>query len=59
MLIKQTATETLENIKNSLQHGGGALQLVYISVFLQRSHAFERTVGYYLPMMGGSTVAYG
>jgi long-chain acyl-CoA synthetase len=23
-----------------------------------RCHAFERTVGYYLPMMGGSTVAY-
>ena len=25
---------------------------------LPLAHAFERTVGYYLPMMGGSTVAY-
>jgi long-chain acyl-CoA synthetase len=26
--------------------------------FLPLAHAFERTLGYYLPMMGGSTVAY-
>jgi long-chain acyl-CoA synthetase len=26
--------------------------------FLPLAHAFERTVGYYLPIMGGSTVAY-
>ncbi|MCP4780549.1 MAG: AMP-binding protein [Hyphomicrobium sp.] len=26
--------------------------------FLPLAHAFERTVGYYLPMIGGSTVAY-
>jgi long-chain acyl-CoA synthetase len=31
---------------------------VFLSV-LPLAHAFERTVGYYLPMMGGSTVAYG
>jgi long-chain acyl-CoA synthetase len=26
--------------------------------FLPLAHAFERTLGYYLPMMGGATVAY-
>lgn len=31
---------------------------VFLSV-LPLAHAFERTVGHYLPMMGGSTVAYG
>jgi len=30
---------------------------VFLSV-LPLAHAFERTVGYYLPMMGGSTVAH-
>ncbi len=30
---------------------------VFLSI-LPLAHAFERTVGYYLPMMGGSTVAY-
>ena len=30
---------------------------VFLSV-LPIAHAFERTVGYYLPMMGGSTTAY-
>jgi long-chain acyl-CoA synthetase len=30
---------------------------VFLS-FLPLAHAFERTVGYYLPMMGGCTVAY-
>jgi long-chain acyl-CoA synthetase len=29
---------------------------VFLSI-LPLAHAFERTVGYYLPMMGGSTVA--
>ena len=31
---------------------------VFLSI-LPLAHAFERTVGYYLPMMGGSTVTYG
>lgn len=30
---------------------------VFLSI-LPLAHAFERTLGYYLPMMGGSTVAY-
>jgi long-chain acyl-CoA synthetase len=30
---------------------------VFLS-FLPLAHAFERTLGYYLPMMGGATVAY-
>jgi long-chain acyl-CoA synthetase len=30
---------------------------LFLSV-LPLAHAFERTIGYYLPMMGGSTVAY-
>jgi long-chain acyl-CoA synthetase len=30
---------------------------VFLSI-LPLAHAFERTVGYYLPMMGGTTVAY-
>jgi long-chain acyl-CoA synthetase len=30
---------------------------VFLSI-LPLAHAFERTIGYYLPMMGGSTVAY-
>ena len=30
---------------------------VFLSV-LPLAHAFERTIGYYLPLMGGSTVAY-
>ena len=30
---------------------------LYLS-FLPLSHAFERTAGYYVPMMGGSTVAF-
>jgi long-chain acyl-CoA synthetase len=30
---------------------------VFLSI-LPIAHAFERTVGYYLPMLGGSTVAY-
>jgi len=31
---------------------------VFLSI-LPLAHAFERTVGHYLPMIGGSTVAYG
>jgi long-chain acyl-CoA synthetase len=30
---------------------------VFLSI-IPLAHAFERTVGYYLPMMGGSTIAY-
>lgn len=30
---------------------------VFLSI-LPLAHAFERTIGYYLPMMGGSTIAY-
>jgi long-chain acyl-CoA synthetase len=30
---------------------------VFLSI-LPLAHAFERTIGYYLPMMAGSTVAY-
>jgi long-chain acyl-CoA synthetase len=50
--------------RNILSNAQAVLQLVegyredlYLS-FLPLSHAFERTVGYYLPMMAGSTVAF-
>ena len=49
---------------NILQNAYGASQCesflpgdTYLS-FLPLSHMFERTVGYYLPMMSGGTVAY-
>ncbi len=40
-----------------LQIVPGYREDVYLS-FLPLSHAFERTVGYYLPMMAGSTVVF-
>ncbi|MBF0446750.1 MAG: long-chain fatty acid--CoA ligase [Magnetococcales bacterium] len=50
--------------KNILSNCYGALQLLpayledqFLS-FLPLSHALERTAGYYLPMMAGSTVAF-
>jgi long-chain acyl-CoA synthetase len=50
--------------RNMLAVAHGALQLVdgyredvFLS-FLPLSHTLERTAGYYLPMMAGSTVAY-
>ena len=50
--------------RNILSNAEGVLQLVpgyrediYLS-FLPLSHTFERTVGYYLPIMTGSTVAF-
>ncbi len=50
--------------KNILENarGANAVSNVYpedlFLSFLPLSHAFERTVGYYLPMMAGSTVAF-
>jgi len=35
----------------------GYLEDLFLS-FLPLSHSFERTVGYYIPMMSGSTIAY-
>lgn len=50
--------------KNLLTNANSCLQVVpvlpddlFLS-FLPLSHAFERTVGYYLPLMSGATVAY-
>lgn len=49
---------------NILRNAYGTLQIadVYPSdrflSFLPLSHTFERTVGYYLPMMAGSTIVY-
>lgn len=50
--------------RNILADAGAVLQVVkayredvFLS-FLPLSHALERTVGYYLPMMAGSTVAF-
>lgn len=46
----------------SIAHSALASYDVYIEdvflSFLPLSHSYERTVGYYLPMMAGSTVAY-
>jgi long-chain acyl-CoA synthetase len=47
----------LANAAAVLQAVQGFREDVYLS-FLPLSHAFERTVGYYVPMMAGSTVAY-
>ena len=49
---------------NLLTNANSCLQIVSVSQddlllsFLPLSHAFERTVGYYLPIMTGATVAY-
>jgi long-chain acyl-CoA synthetase len=47
----------LSNADAVLRLEPGYLEDVYLS-FLPLSHTFERTVGYYLPMMTGSTVAF-
>jgi long-chain acyl-CoA synthetase len=47
----------LSNAHAILQIVPGYREDVYLS-FLPLSHAFERTVGYYLPMMAGSTVVF-
>ena len=49
---------------NLLTNANSCLQIVpvwqddLLLSFLPLSHAFERTVGYYLPLMSGATVAY-
>jgi long-chain acyl-CoA synthetase len=47
----------LANAQSVLAAVTGYREDVYLS-FLPLSHMFERTVGYYVPMMAGSTVAY-
>jgi long-chain acyl-CoA synthetase len=47
----------LSNAQAVLQRVTGYREDVYLS-FLPLSHAFERTVGYYVPIMTGSTVAF-
>jgi len=47
----------LWNAQAVLQLVAGYVEDVYLS-FLPLSHAFERTVGYYVPIMTGSTVAF-
>jgi long-chain acyl-CoA synthetase len=47
----------LANAQAVLAAVAGYREDLYLS-FLPLSHAFERTVGYYVPMMAGSTVAY-
>ena len=50
--------------KNILWNSEAVMQVVpcfpadVLLSFLPLSHTFERTVGYYVPMMGGSSVAY-
>jgi len=52
------------NHRNILSNAYGSLQAVQVDSsdlllsFLPLSHTFERTVGYYLPIMCGATVAY-
>ncbi|SEN36334.1 AMP-dependent synthetase/ligase [Nitrosomonas marina] len=52
------------NHHNILSNAHGSLQAVQVNhddlllSFLPLSHTFERTVGYYLPIMCGATVAY-
>jgi long-chain acyl-CoA synthetase len=47
----------LANAQSVMQAVQAYREDVFLS-FLPLSHAFERTVGYYVPMMAGSTVAY-
>ena len=47
----------LWNVEAVLQLIPGYVEDIYLS-FLPLSHSFERSVGYYLPMMTGSTVVY-
>ena len=47
----------LSNVEAVLTRVPGYVEDIYLS-FLPLSHAFERTVGYYLPIMAGSTVAF-
>ena len=47
----------LWDVEAVLQLIPGYVEDLYLS-FLPLSHSFERSVGYYLPMMTGSTVAY-
>lgn len=47
----------LSNAEAVLKLVPGYREDIYLS-FLPLSHSFERTVGYYLPMMTGSTVAF-
>jgi len=47
----------LSNVEAVLQRVAGYVEDVYLS-FLPLSHTLERTVGYYLPVMTGSTVAF-
>lgn len=47
----------LRNVEAVLRAVPGYREDVYLS-FLPLSHAFERTAGYYLPVMAGSCVAY-
>ncbi len=47
----------LWNAEAVLQLIPGYVEDIYLS-FLPLSHSFERSVGYYLPMMTGSTVVY-
>ena len=52
------------NHQNILTNAHAALQCIDVNSsdlflsFLPLSHMFERTVGYYLPMMAGSTIAF-
>lgn len=47
----------LSNASAVLQHQPGRTDDTYLS-FLPLSHAFERTAGYYVPMMAGSRVVF-
>jgi len=50
--------------RNILANSDSALEIVHVHggdmllSFLPLSHTFERTVGYYIPMMVGATIAY-
>ena len=50
--------------KNFISNAAACLKVVHVYEddlflsFLPLSHAFERTVGYYVPLLGGATIAY-